>query len=211
MVTTQIYYKGKFFLIQAPRSNHISKQIYHYKNFYEADLLEAIEESVAPGCVGIDVGAHIGNHSLFFSRFCKEVHAFEPNPETYRFLKMNCPNNVLTYNSALGKERGLGRIIMLDDNEEYNACVEPGKGDVLILSLDYWDLKPDFIKVDVEGYEVDVLAGGSDTISEHLPELFLECREDSDLKKVSEYVDRWGYRPIKSYAFTPVWHFTAKG
>jgi predicted RNA methylase len=45
--------------------------------------------------VALDVGANIGNHSAYLAKFCKKVLAIEPNPESFRLLEINVPNNVV--------------------------------------------------------------------------------------------------------------------
>lgn len=62
---------------------------------YENSQLQLVEEFIrqklpnAKDQIVLDVGANIGNHSVFFSKFFKKVYSFEPNPITYEVLKIN--------------------------------------------------------------------------------------------------------------------------
>ena len=70
-------------------SDHISHDI-NLDGIYEKDYLltlinwlKEIQIDIFNG-VAIDVGANIGNHSVFFSKFFKKVYSFEPNPKTFK-------------------------------------------------------------------------------------------------------------------------------
>ena len=54
----------------------------------------------------LDVGANIGNHSLYFSNFSKQVFSYEPNPNTFELLKFNTKNlsNINIYNIGISNK-----------------------------------------------------------------------------------------------------------
>jgi hypothetical protein len=60
--------------------------------------------------------------------------------------------------------------------------------------LGYPELPVDFVKVDVEGGEVDVLAGAEQTIRAHRPQLLVEIHNLDNLALCQELLNGWGYR-----------------
>ena len=147
-----------------------------------------------------DVGSHIGIITLFFSRATGEtgkVISFEPNPETFAILcknvDMNGLTNVKLVNIALGEERGtlplvfgeydaglgtLDRAIQIDLLHNKRG-IKPKTRLVEVYPLDEYILvgslpDPDFVKIDVEGYEYNILLGMQDTIRRCKPALLVE-------------------------------------
>ena len=82
---------------------------------YENSSLFLIDEFIkskmpnAKYQTALDIGANIGNHSIFFAKKFKNVYAFEPNPVTYEVLKINC-NNAAEYKNIVPLNFGLSDI-----------------------------------------------------------------------------------------------------
>ncbi|AID30099.1 FkbM family methyltransferase [Mesorhizobium sp. USDA 4775] len=154
-------------------------------DFYERDTLDLIRDRSTPGKVFVDIGANIGNHSIFMSKFCSpsEVIVFEPNPKAIEILKLNvllnaCANINTSYlGLALGSKaaqmrvfspdpNNMGRAQMLDDDDGNVKCVA---GDLLLQQ------KPvGLLKIDVEGSEFEVLRGMQGTIETWRPNILIE-------------------------------------
>ena len=64
-------------------------------------FLEPIKDQLITG-TALDVGANIGNHSLYFSIYFNEVHAFEPSPDIFYLLKFNTKSKKNIYPQMLG-------------------------------------------------------------------------------------------------------------
>ena len=138
-------------------------------NFYEPFELDYCREQVPPGGIIVDVGANTGNHTVYFAQFLKPrlLIPVEPIDVAADLLRANAK-----LNGAVIDERGLGLaaadapglLAMTVGIEMAMAKVDPGavnKGTVCAVKLD--DLVPervDFLKIDVEGYEINVLTGG---------------------------------------------------
>lgn len=149
------------------------------------------------GQITYDVGAAHGIFTLFFAKLAGKngrVVAFEPNPKLFRQIienvKLNCFNNVEVLQIALGKERkretlafpsgelGIGsiekheraRILSLKGAE--TAEVQVDSVDNLCAAGNI--PKPDFVKIDVQGVEFDVLLGMKKTIQEYRPKILVE-------------------------------------
>ena len=129
----------------------------------------------------IDIGANIGNHSIFFSNYFRKVHSFEPNKKTFSILKFNSvlANNITCYEEGLSDADGRA---VLTEPYGFPGCSsitqenEPGdsiairKLDSIIGRFENVSL----IKIDVEGHELNVLQGGVELIKKYMPYILFE-------------------------------------
>ncbi len=152
----------------------------------------------------LDVGANIGWYAVRFAKRNADarVHAFEPMPTSHAFLQRNVAANgvgaqVTCYNYGLSEAGGSfefyiaptggtnASLLNVANAEDARAVVG------LTLTLDQWtanqQIKPDFIKCDVEGAELLVFRGGLETLRAHRPIVFAEL-----LRKWSK---PFGYHP----------------
>lgn len=126
--------------------------------------------------------------------------------DTYKILSENVKINnlesvVTTYNFALGKAEGEAKIIAFNETNIGGTRLEEAKdGDIKIYSLDELNIneKIDFMKIDVEGFENNVLAGGINTIEKHRPIIFIEIQKEN-YDKVQKFFKEKEYRLIKEY------------
>jgi len=130
----------------------------------------------------LDIGANIGNHSLFFSDYFAQVVSFEPSAQTYRLLEFNASlvRNVRCHNFGLsdadgeasfavhGANRGSNRIVAT--HEEASERIQLRRLDG-IAGLD-GDIK--LVKIDVEGHEPAVLRGAEALLRRHQPIVMFE-------------------------------------
>ncbi|HEU5202203.1 MAG TPA: FkbM family methyltransferase [Nitrospira sp.] len=131
-----------------------------------------MEERVRPGMRIVDIGANVGLYSTLLARLVGpngHVHAFEPEPSLFRALQgnlqMNNLGNLTAVNAALGDRSGTTTLYRSPFNTGDNRLGGLGqlgqRIDVQILRLD--DALPfpsvDFIKMDVQGYEMAVFEG----------------------------------------------------
>ena len=129
--------------------------------------------SINKGDITFDIGANIGSFTQLFSILCGskgEVHCFEPIPETYQILSEKIKNlkNVISNNLAAG-DANMQMVMNYDINDSEKASlVETNTNKksckVKLIRLDDYmsemNLKRlDFIKCDVEGYELQTLKG----------------------------------------------------
>lgn len=142
----------------------------------DRDLLSLI---IKPGMNIVDVGANIGLLSMTFARLAGpsgHVFAFEPESELFATLELNCRNNgfknISCFNMALGAKTGTSLLFVSDlhrgDNRMFGAETSSRKTrEVNISRLDdiIKDQHVDFVKIDVQGYEMRVLQGMERLIS----------------------------------------------
>lgn len=141
-----------------------------------------------PGDVFVDVGANIG----YFTRIASAlvgggVHAFEPMPAAIRLLRENARDlkNVRLHEIALSNERGVCdfSIRKYGDTSSLGADIASATANIISVQTDTIDnvLKDekriDVIKIDVEGYEYEVLKGALETIKSKRPLLYFEYIE----------------------------------
>lgn len=172
--------------------DHIGIHINQYGLYDKPDLellfafLQPLADTLRAG-VALDVGANIGNHALFYAERFRAVHAFEPHPATFHLLAFNAKlaGNVTAYNWGLGSEDA--RLRLNEDLDNMGAASIGHGGDagaasveIEIRRLDDLDLPLEglcFMKVDVEGFEPQVLRGAARTIERHQPIIVLEQLE----------------------------------
>ena len=135
--------------------------------------------------VFVDIGAYIGNHSIYFSKKFQEVLSFEPHPTSFEILKINCKNfkNIKTYNYGCSdndkksylrlKHTNIGGSTISDGNHERDYPVRLIKIDNFL--KDY-SKKIGLIKIDVEGHEDKVLKGTIDILKENKPIIMMELK-----------------------------------
>ena len=158
---------------------------------YEPHLLRVLGRLLQPDAVCLDIGANIGVISVFMARHCIDgvVHAFEPGQETAGYLSTNVEanglGNVRVHRVGLYDRDG---TLVLNYNEHHPggafiSDTEASDGapeSIQVQTLDTWAAhvgleRLDVIKMDVEGAELRVLAGGRETLRRFRPVIVLEC------------------------------------
>jgi FkbM family methyltransferase len=153
---------------------------------YEADDAEVFWSLCEPEQTILDVGANIGWYALHVAERLPTatVHAFEPVPSTFTYLKRNCDandlSNVVLHNFGLADRDGPATFFVYPEGPGGASLADTsGRATVTkiegsVRRLDALGLKPDVIKIDVEGAEVAVLRGGVATLRQHRPAVFIE-------------------------------------
>ena len=151
----------------------------------------------------LDIGAATGMYSSHFAEHSKSVICFEAVPPVYeQLIKIKEKhNNVITHNLAVSNEIGTLDFYVDDkrlSNSSFQNLVEGQKIQVETVTLDSLKLIDiGFIKVDVEGVELDVLNGASDTIDEYKPTCMVEVYDKFNKHPVETTFDFFfsrGYR-----------------
>ena len=139
--------------------------------------------------VFFDIGANVGQHSLFMSRLVKEVHAFEPYPPVLdrfrKMVKINRIDNIFIHPMGLGNQNGqLPFFEPPDSNMGAGSFInEEGtinkNNSMPIVIGDEWLKKAgisrvDIIKCDVQGYEKQALLGLKYTLEKNRPIIVME-------------------------------------
>ncbi len=183
-------YKHISFLIALdPRNGYIDEKIFD-KGYFEEEMLDAFLHYLKPGMTFVDIGANIGQHTLFVSRIVGptgNVISFEPIPHLYEQIKRsvnaNAMTNVTLLNYGCG-EKGCSMTLYInkanigassviapkEDHKEEKVTIHILRAEDKLLPY----TKIDLIKIDVEGYEYQALLGLERIIARDRPILFIE-------------------------------------
>ena len=147
-----------------------------------------LRKALRPGDTFIDVGANVGFYTRMGSLIVGgggRVIAFEPMPTALRLLRMNSADlsNVTVEAKALSDHEGVAKFYIRGQGD--TSSLSPGSSaqqvQVEVTTLDNSLFREeshvervDFIKIDVEGLELSVLRGATNTISKHQPIVYFE-------------------------------------
>lgn len=173
-------------------NSFIDREIY-LMGGYEEDQIEAFLKIIPRNCRGtiLDIGANVGTHSIAFARNFKQVHAFEPNKELWstfeRNVSINGLTNVLLHKTGLGDEKGSVPFYSIaKDNLGLGTALPVEQYDLLLQQIDVIDIEVgdeivrrqigqvNAMKIDVQGFEPQVLEGLKHTIRSDRPILWIE-------------------------------------
>ncbi|BAU12711.1 methyltransferase FkbM [Leptolyngbya sp. NIES-3755] len=160
------------------------------KNRFEPKMAQLFKTVATDSEVILDVGANIGCTALLFGELSKQVYAFEPSQTTFHFLEQNVLQsglkNISLQNIGLGAESGEFTLTFSPANRSggfvsNQTQIDAGhvtetitirQLDEVIRSLNVPII--DFIKIDVEGFEGQVLRGATQTLLTYQPIVVLE-------------------------------------
>jgi FkbM family methyltransferase len=218
-VTTRTFWDGRMVVVFPEQ---VSVSIARY-GVFEEGLTRMVMDCLKPGMTFFDVGAHFGYFSLLAEWLVGpggQVHSFEPTPSTFAVLTANLgrkPNARLN-NLALFREEsslslsdygityaahntlGAGKL-----DSDTKARLKPTQVTVRATSMDRYvaetGARPDFIKIDAEGAELDILQGMDRVIAEARPAISLEVGDPDGAgtgsRELLEYLAAKGYTPYE--------------
>lgn len=146
------------------------------KGTYQITKLHMALRFVTNWTRAVDIGAHVGLWSYHLAKSFIHVEAFEPVPEHANcFVKNVEAENVTLHQCALGAEEGRVAITRCVENSGHSHVAPDGDVTARILTLDSFGLQHvGFVKLDVEGFERDVLRGAIDTLARCRPTIIVE-------------------------------------
>jgi FkbM family methyltransferase len=177
----------------------------------EQPVQEAMRRHLGPGGVFYDIGANVGFFALLAAHFVDtaqgHVYAFEPTPDNAAEIRSNVAlnglPNVTVIEKAAGAAAGTGRLQVVDD-QSWSKLLETGDHpfteqvmDIEVVAVD--DLvgeirPPTVVKIDVEGFELQVLEGMRRTIAEHAPVIICELHDTH--REFAAFARDVGYRLV---------------
>lgn len=197
-------------------SNHL------YLNIpYETDVIAFMDKALMPGMTFFDIGAHMGYHTLLARNRVGEsgkVVSFEPIDETYKILELNCgqypnvtlekmavadgssPEVLLKYYGIRFASQSTATNPRLP--KHLHKLPKPQLRYAQAVSIDHYVQEssdvPDFIKIDIEGGEMDALRGAEDTISHYRPPITIEVGDFGRVERNSSiscirFLEKLGY------------------
>lgn len=191
-----------------------------YGEFSEFEV-EIFKKVITQNMCVADVGANIGAHTVVFSNLVGNngsVFAFEPERHNFYTLcgniAVNNLHNTYCFNEAIGNEKkqvmvpeisfgskgNYGGLSLLEDHSKKDYYP------VKMAKLDDYNLfKLDFLKIDVEGMELEVLQGATKTIQKHKPFLYVENDRSERSDSLIDYLKENKYEIYRHlpYLFNP--------
>jgi len=222
MISTLIYKDTKTQVVIKDEAEHIQK---HWigGRFYETQrngLLNHIYQTELKGGKYIDIGASVGNHSLFFANVMKgEVISFEPQADSFYHLQENMELNSFLnplYRVALGLREGFVNMTKHSDtNVGMYQVNENDNGDTILCPLDnFADIVKgyDVIKIDVEHYNKELLTGAKNVLTRGSGLVYIEAETPDVLKVTDRIMAEYDYERMANLVLnhTPTYLYTKK-
>jgi FkbM family methyltransferase len=180
----------------------------HWVGTYELAVQGTFKRFIRPGQVVYDIGAHVGFYTILAAHLAGsegQVYAFEPFPPNYGYLnrhvQLNGLRTVATYKQAVSDRAG-ALVFQPGENTYTGHLVEkaPGPGDMAVNVVTIDGLiasgnfpPPDFVKIDVEGFEMNALRGMERLIQKNQPIIQVSATERQS-PNVFAFLRANGYR-----------------
>ena len=215
------YFRGKRIFFSCDPRNHFERKIIK-QGFSDHTVLDYMADCAQPNTIVLDVGANVGVYAIPLAAAFRDVtvHAFEPNNVVAEKIsengRLNNLSNLVVHFSAVADSVGVGDFYQFDDDISlsslnYHAAEIHGKPvirKVQIETIDHLFIgnsaqKISFIKIDVQGAELEVLRGACGVIRRDLPVILFE-HEDMHFKTpvsaqekknaIAEFLGGFGYK-----------------
>ena len=165
---------------------------------------DAALEYVKQWRVCLDIGSHVGEWTRPLAKRFTSVICFEPNPNFRQCFNRNITEkNVVLWPYGLSDKEHQAQ-------QDFNSTIlKQGEGDIECRTLDSFGLtNVDFVKIDVDGFEVPLLEGARDTLTRNTPVINIEMKRDKRMdtvKRAEEILRDLGYRFKKRTKSDEVW------
>lgn len=183
---------------------------YRVLGMFDEEIL-MLPKLITKGGVAIDIGANIGLYSYALSKLCDAVEAFEPVPYSRGVLQAYNARNINVHEAALSSKEGKAILNIPTENNVAmyghaslsNEFTTQKTLQVSIKKLDDYNFEDiNFIKIDVEGHELDVIKGAKHTIQTWRPVMLVEIEQrhlSFSIDAVFEEIIACGYKGFFLY------------
>lgn len=175
------------------------------------------------GKIVYDIGAFHGLFTLFFAKTAKQVICYEPQTKNYvrllENLALNNVDNVTVRQIGIGSKKGIYRMAwipnviggasveqaIVEQILQSSSVAETALVQITTLDSDITERQlpiPDFIKIDIEGFEIEALRGSTSILETYRPLLFLEMHGETINEKrrkvheIVEFLEKYNYKSI---------------
>lgn len=185
--------------------HYVGRSFIEYGEFSEGEA-EVFNQMITKDHVVLDIGANIGAHTILFGKLAQKVYAFEPQKDIFHILCGNVALNELHNVTCLNFACGDGGTVNYQDidmghpNNMGAGSLIDMTGGSLIPTVPI-QIPCHFMKIDVEGMELQVLYGAADMIRDCRPIIYLENDRPDNSKALIEFINSLGY--------TCFWHTPA--
>ncbi|MFI5626333.1 FkbM family methyltransferase [Nocardioides sp. NPDC051685] len=213
MTTIDVDGRGYAVCVPHAETDYIQSNLVRTGRPYEERMLEAMAAALEPGDLVVDVGANIGNHTLYLAVVGElRVVAYEPNPELVAGIRASVEANglgerVVVRDVGVHARSARGVLADLDATNlgAQSVAVAEIEGDFAVVALDEETFpgRVAAVKIDVEGAELEVLRGAQELITRDRPRLFIESGTLAGFQDVRAFLDDLGYVLTGTYNLTP--------
>ena len=191
--------KGNFF-VNNTKNDNIK---YDNRSCFFNQILSDFPDIFKKKKVAVDIGARVGEWSRLFGMYFNKVISFEGRKKWCdSFTKNVIMKNVVLYKHAIGNEESYSKMngnSIVDISKDYKNCEDIIK----IGKLDKFNIKEiDFLKIDTDGHELNVLKGGKSTILKTKPIILIECQiknKGDPYPLHYKYLENLGAKILKKY------------
>lgn len=182
----------------------VSNEI-NIEGVYEKNQLDKIKNMLSKD-IFLDIGANIGNHTLYFYKHFSKVYAYEPHPLTYKLLEINTKykSNINIFNFGLSEKNQVIDVAIKSQNnisgEGFRINDKKANISEKVIFKNFDELfefsnQLSFIKIDVEGNELDVLKSMKKNLINNQAIILLEFDIDnfSESNEVIVFLKNVGY------------------
>jgi FkbM family methyltransferase len=209
-VLVRSVYSNRAIFLRCDRTSYVDAKVIR-RGFHDLNLLELMLDFVKPDSVIADVGANVGAYTVPLAKLAPScsVHAFEPNPamleRLHQNLALNQLNNVVTHQIGVSDASGEETLYAVTEGNQGQSSFIPYSVrekktrpiTVKMETLDHLLLGGNqpvsVIKIDVQGYELNVLKGALTVLEESRPCIIFEYErelfpEPKDAERVKEEI-----------------------
>jgi len=176
--------------------NHLMNEMHHtFDQYTKGNIYERYGCVIEEGDIVVDAGANVGAFSNYaYHKGAKEIYAFEPADTAFECLVRNKPFGAKIFKAALGNKIGLGKFIIPSQDDTMSTSLHNVAGIenfAPVLSLNHLFEtglfnKIDFLKIDCEGAEKEIMAGLSDENLGKVKKIALEFHKNYLSEEFSE-------------------------
>lgn len=234
MSLANIQYNNNSFVMRGISDEDLMiKRMQNNNQFYELQLLQYINSLNLSG-VFVDVGANIGNHSIWLSNFANFDYgiSIEGHPEIFKCLEANCNANItkqqILINSAISNKEELvifkpinafnvggtaidhNGVLNIDDGQPYEELfpsfkIQARTIDTILEEQLLPNSHVSFIKMDIEGCELLAIEGACKIIEKYTPVLSVEFWHQEQLNIFKDIMLKYNYKLLKKFDNNSIW------
>lgn len=211
LTTLEVFHSKRSLTILAFENGALTNSISKLGTFYNWQTLKALEDYLSPGELVLDIGANIGNNSLYFSGICSaQVIAYEANPKTAAILQKNIESNYLDDKVHIRRVRvgstskSLETSHDLLENQDANMLAL-GPETTLDTTLDLEQIadRVQLIYIQVEARALAILEGAIGLIMRDRPFIACDAVNPSSVEALTAFAVEIGYTFAGAYGPAP--------
>ena len=196
-----------------PECDTFIKQVIAATGEWEKNVHEAYKSFLTKDSIVIEVGAHVGTHTIPMAKLAKHVYTFEIQNFIHQLLCFNCINNecfnVTNFFEGVSNTTTTLPIEEINYDRPFNTGLmsleslkKPWGYPLLVTKLDErckFLQRCDLIKIDAEGFDTEVIDGAKNLIMQHKPRIMVEFHDEVDKGKMQKLLPQYKWEDLLDY------------